>query len=176
MQDKICIARIGAAHGVRGAVRLWPFTDAPDNLTAYGALQTKDGARSFRIATLRAAKDHFVATIEGIATRDAAEGLNGLELYVARERLPATERDEFYHADLIGLAAVTEAGAPFGRIVAVHNFGAGDIIEIAPDGGGSTLMLPFSNAVVPRVDLAAGRAVVVPPAEIDGDGPGAEEV
>ena len=124
------------------------------------------------MASARQAGDHLVATLKGITSRDEAERLNGLELYVAREKLPATEEDEYYHADLIGLAAVTAAGAPLGRVVAIHNFGAGDIIEIAPPDG-ATLLLPFTNAVVPTVDLAGGRVVIELPEEIEGDDPAA---
>src|SRR3982075_1766462 len=159
MAAPICIARIGAAHGVRGAVKLWTFTDDPLAVRAYGPLVTKDGARSFEIATAREAKGHLVATLKGIATREDAERLNGIELYIAREKLPATDDDEYYHADLIGLAAVNAASEPLGRVIAIHNFGAGDIIEIAPPGG-ATMLLPFTNAVVPSVDLAGGGGVV----------------
>jgi 16S rRNA processing protein RimM len=169
--DRICIAKFGAAHGVRGEIRLWPFTDDPLSVASYGPLETQDGRQRFEIAAARAAKDHLVARIKGVDTRDAAEKLNGLELYVARDKLPATEDDEFYHADLIGLAAVTRHGEALGRIIAVHNFGAGDIIEIAPANGGDTKLLPFSNAVVPTVDLAARRAIIALPDEVDGDDP-----
>ena len=117
---------------------------------------SKDGARQFEVTHAREAKGHLIATLKGVATREEAERLNGIELYVARERLPATAEDEYYHADLIGLAAVNGAGEPLGRVVAIHNFGAGDIIEIAPPHG-ATLLLPFTNAVVPSVDLAGGR-------------------
>jgi 16S rRNA processing protein RimM len=134
----------------------------------YGPLLTKDGARSFEVATAREAKGHLVATLKGIATREDAERLNGLELYVAREKLPATGEDEYYHADLIGLAAVNATGEPIGRVIAIHNFGAGDIIEIAPPQG-SSMLLPFTNAVVPLVDIANGRVVIELPAEIEGD-------
>src|SRR5215470_17690957 len=164
MAPHICIARIGAAHGVRGQVRLWTFTDDPFSVTQYGPLSTKDGARQFEVTHAREAKGHLVATLKGVTTRTDAERLNGTELYVARENLPATEDDEYYHADLIGLAAETTAGEPLGRVVAIHNFGAGDIIEIAP-ASGSTLLLPFSNAVVPTVDIAAGRVVIDLPSE-----------
>jgi 16S rRNA processing protein RimM len=166
--DKICVARIGAAHGVRGAVKLWTFTEDPFAVKAYGPLSTKDGARHFELTSAREAKDHLVATFKGIATREEAERLNGIELYVPREKLPDTEDDEYYHADLIGLAAVTTADEPLGRVLAIHNFGAGDIIEIAPPSG-PTLLLPFTNAVVPTVDLANGRVVIELPKEIDGD-------
>ena len=170
MAAHICIARIGAAHGVHGAVKLWTFTEDPLAVKAYGPLLTKDGARSFEVATAREAKGHLVATLKGIATREDAERLNGLELYVAREKLPATDEDEYYHADLIGLAAVNAASEPIGRVTAIHNFGAGDIIEIAP-ADGATMLLPFTNAVVPSVDLAAGRVVIELPDEIVGEDP-----
>jgi len=166
----ICVARIGAAHGVRGAVKLWSFTEDPLAVQSYGPLMTKDGARQFEIADVRAAKDHLVATFKGVATRNDAEKLNGVELYVPREKLPAADDDEYYHADLIGLAAVTTAGEPLGKVVAIHNFGAGDIIEIAPPSG-ATMLLPFSNAVAPTVDIASGRVVIELPAEIEGDEP-----
>jgi 16S rRNA processing protein RimM len=168
MSAPICVARIGAAHGVRGAVKLWTFTEDPFAVTRYGPLATKDGARQFEVTQARAAKDHLVATIKGVATRDEAERLNGLELYVAREKLPATEHDEYYHADLIGLFAVTTTNEPLGEVIAIHNFGAGDIIEIAP-AAGTSIMLPFSNAVVPTVDLASGRVVIELPEEIEGE-------
>lgn len=170
MTASVCVARIGAAHGVRGAVRLWTFTEDPLAVKDYGPLMTKDGMRQFEVMHLREAKDHLVVTLKGIATRDDAERLNGLELYVPRDRLPETEDDEYYHADLIGLAAVTAAEQPLGKVIAIHNFGAGDIIEIAPPQG-ATMLLPFTNAVVPTVDLANGRVVIELPAEIDGDDP-----
>jgi 16S rRNA processing protein RimM len=166
----ICVARIGAAHGVRGAVKLWTFTEDPLAVKRYGPLTTKDGTRQFEVATAREAKGHLVATLKGIATRDEAERLNGVELYIAREKLPDTDDDEYYHADLIGLAAVNAADEPIGRVIAIHNFGAGDIIEIAPPHG-TTVLLPFTNAVVPTVDLAGGRVVIVLPQEVDGDDP-----
>jgi len=169
-EKRICVARIGTAHGVRGAVKLWTFTEDPWAVKAYGPLSTKDGARSFEFAELRAAKDHLVATFKGVTTRGEAERLNGIELYVAREKLPATDEGEYYHADLIGLAAVTTNDEPLGRVVAIHNFGAGDIIEIAP-ASGPTMLLPFTNAVVPTVDIPGGRIAIDLPREIEGDEP-----
>ena len=170
MTSRVCVARIGAAHGVRGEVRLWTFTEDPLAVLRYGPLSTKDGARLLEVARAREARDHLVAALKGVTTRDDAERLNGVELYIARDKLPATDDDEYYHADLIGLAAVGADGAPVGRVVAIHNFGAGDIIEIAPPQG-PTLMLPFTNAVVPTVDIAGGRVVIEMPGEIDGDAP-----
>jgi 16S rRNA processing protein RimM len=166
----ICVARIGAAHGVRGEVKLWIFTEDPLAVKRYGPLTTKDGTRQFEVTHAREAKSHLVATLKGIATREEAERLNGVELYIAREKLPATDKDEYYHADLIGLAAVTPADEPLGRVIAIHNFGAGDIIEIAPPHGAS-MLLPFTNAVVPTVDLVGERVVIELPAEIEGDDP-----
>jgi 16S rRNA processing protein RimM len=172
MPALVCVARIGAAHGVRGAVKLWTFTEDPFAVRRYGPLVTRDGKRQFEVAQAREARDHLVATFKGVATRDEAERLNGIELYVAREKLPATDEDEYYHADLIGLAAVTTTGEPLGRVLAIHNFGAGDIIEIAPPKGtpkGTTMLLPFTNAVVPEVDVAGGRVVIALPQEIEGE-------
>jgi 16S rRNA processing protein RimM len=170
MPAQVCVARIGAAHGVRGAVKLWTFTEDPFAVKRYGPLVTKDGTRQFEVMHAREAKGHLVATLKGIATREDAERLNGLELYIAREKLPATDDDEYYHADLIGLSAVTPANEALGRVIAIHNFGAGDIIEIAPPHG-PTMLLPFTNAVVPSVDLAGGRVVIELPVEIEGDDP-----
>jgi 16S rRNA processing protein RimM len=167
MRDKVRVARIGAAHGVRGEVRLWPFTQDSMAVAQYGPLQTEDGTRQFEIEALRPANKFLVARIAGIKDRDAAEALCNLDLFVPRERLPAIdEPDTFYHADLIGLNAVTADGAAVGTVSAVHNFGAGDIVEIAPVGGGQTIMLPFTDATVPTVDLDAKRIVVAAPVEI----------
>ena len=168
MPAQVCVARIGAAHGVRGAVKLWTFTEDPFTVTRYGPLATKDGARTFEVAHAREGKGHLVATLKGVTSRNEAERLNGLELYVARDKLPATDEDEYYHTDLIGLAAVTAADEPLGKVVAIHNFGAGDIIEIAPPRG-PTMLLPFTNAVVPTVDIAGGRVVIELPEEIEGE-------
>ncbi|MBR0898727.1 ribosome maturation factor RimM [Bradyrhizobium tropiciagri] len=172
MAAPVCVARIGAAHGVRGAVRLWTFTEDPLAVKDYGPLLTKDGTRQFEVTHAREAKDHLVVTLKGVATRDDAERLNGLELYIPRDRLPDTDDGEYYHTDLIGLAAVTTSEQLLGKVIAIHNFGAGDIIEIAPPQG-ATMLLPFTNAVVPTVDLDAGRVVIELPQEIDGDDPSA---
>ena len=151
---------------MRGAVRLWTFTEDPLAVKDYGPLMTKDGTRQFEVTHAREAKDHLVVTLKGVASRDDAERLNGLELYVPRDRLPDTDDGEYYHTDLIGLAAVTTTEQPLGKVIAIHNFGAGDIIEIAPPQG-ATMLLPFTNAVVPTVDLEGGRVVIDLPKEID---------
>ena len=167
---RICVAKIGAAHGVRGEVKLWPFTEDPMAVVDYGPLSSKDGARQFEVLRARIAKDHLVAALKGITTREDAERINGIELYIPRDRLPPTEAGEYYHADLIGLRAIDEAGNAIGKVLAVHNFGAGDIIEIAPTRG-PTLLVPFNDTVVPTVDLVDCHVVIVMPHEIDGDGP-----
>jgi 16S rRNA processing protein RimM len=166
--DRICVARIGAAHGVRGEVKLWSFTQDPAAVAGYGALETLDGTRRLEIKALRPAKDHFVARFAGVDNRDAAEKLRNLELYIPRTRLPQIdEADTFYHADLIGLDVVTSDGAQIGTVYALHNFGAGDIIEIIPMGGGDALILPFNKTMVPKIDIAEKQIVVVLPAEIE---------
>jgi 16S rRNA processing protein RimM len=167
------MATIGAAHGVRGEVRVKSFASEPTALADYGPLLADDGRR-FEIERLRPAKNVVIAKFRGIDDRDAAEALNGLFLYVPREKLPPPEEDEFYHADLIGLEAVTEAGEPIGAVVAVHDFGAGDILEIAP-ARGPTLLLPFTKAAVPSIDIPAGRLTVVPPLEFEPEEPPPEE-
>jgi 16S rRNA processing protein RimM len=162
--QRVCVGRIGAAHGTRGEVRLWSFTADPMAIADYGALATADGTRTFTIETLRPAKDFLVARLAGIMDRTAAENLCNLDLYIARELLPEpVDADEFYHADLIGLAAVATDGRVLGNVVAVHNFGASDLIEVRPTQGGMTVMLPFTDAIVPIVDVAGGRIVVDPP-------------
>lgn len=163
---RICVARIGAAHGIRGEMRLWPFTADPLAVAAYGPLESADGAR-FEIEALRPGKGFLVVRLKGIADRSAAERLNNAEMFVPREQLPEPDADgEYYHADLIGLAAVDAGGTALGTVVAVQNFGAGDLIEIQPPGGGETVLLPFTATMVPVVDIAGGRLVVHAPEEL----------
>ncbi len=160
------VARIGAAHGVRGEVKFWPFTEDPEAALDYGPLETEDGTRSVEVESMRPAKDFFVARIKGVEDRTAAEKLTNVELFVPRDRLPAIEDDDtWYTADLVGLAAVTPQGGALGTVLAIHNFGAGDIVEIQPAGGGKTLMVPFTESAVPEVDVKNKRIVVVVPPE-----------
>lgn len=157
---RICLGQIGAAHGTTGEVRLRSFTSEPAAIAGYGTLETEDG-RVLTIEAMRPVKDHFVARLSGIVDRGAAEQLTNARLYVPRERLPPTDdADEFYHADLVGLAVVDPAGEVFGTVIAIHNFGAGDLIEVQELENRSTRMLPFDKATVPEVNLAAGRIVV----------------
>jgi 16S rRNA processing protein RimM len=169
-RGRICVAQIGTPHGVRGEVRLRIFTEEPDAVLELSPLQSEDGARSFAIETLRPGKDHFIARLHGVADRDAAERLRDMRLYVARDSLPAIDEEEtFYHADLVGLAAAGADGRPYGTIVAVHNFGAGDLLEIQPEHG-AAVMLPFTTQNVPLVDVAGGRVVIAPPEGLFGGG------
>jgi 16S rRNA processing protein RimM len=161
----ILLAKIGAAHGVRGEVRVKAFGADPMSLGGYGPLVASDGRR-FEIERIRPAKNAVIAKFRGINDRNTAEALSGVELFIERSALPAPEANEFYHADLLGLEAHDAAGNLVGAVVAVHNFGAGDILEIAPRRGPS-LLLPFTDASVPAIDLAAGRIVVAPPAETE---------
>jgi 16S rRNA processing protein RimM len=172
---KVLVARFGAAHGVRGEVRLWSFTQDPLAVADYGPLETADGSRTFVLESLRPQQtDRLVARVAGVSNRDTAEQLRNLELYVPRGRLPPLDEDgTWYISDLIGLAAQDANGAPVGKVAAVHNFGAGDIVEIVT-AEGPAIMLPFTAESVPEVDVAAGHIVVVVPKEdedVAGDGP-----
>lgn len=160
--DRILIARIGAAHGVRGEVRLNAFGDDPGALLDYPSFSAADG-RTFRLTGLKMVGERLIARFRGITDRNTAETLTNLDLYVLRSELPEPEdEDTFYHADLIGLDTVTGAGESLGTVIAVQNYGAGDLLEVAPPRG-PTLLLPFTKAVVPVIDLAGRRVVVEPP-------------
>ncbi len=160
--DRVCVGAIAGAFGVRGAVRLKSFCAEPEAIAGYGPLWTEDGARSFTVTLDRPVAGGLAARLSGVETREAADALRGLRLYADRAALPATDEDEYYHADLIGLSVQDTGGAPLGRVAAVLNHGAGDILEIRR-AGAEPLLLPFTRAVVPTVDLAAGRIVADPP-------------
>jgi len=163
--EKVCLGAVVGVHGVRGTVRIKSFTADPADIAAYGAVSDESGARRFEVEVLGQARGAVLARLSGVADRDAAEALRGLRLYVPRAALPETKEDEFYHADLIGLPVETREGARLGTVRAVHNFGAGDILELRDDDG-RELLLPFSDAIVPAVDLGAGRIVADPPAAL----------
>ena len=151
----ICVGAIAGAFGVAGEARVKSFCAEPRAIGDYGPL-VAEGGRRFTLRVTREIKGGFAARLSGVATREEAEALRGTRLYAPRDRLPALAEDEFYHADLIGLEVVDTGGAPLGRVRAVHDFGAGDVVEVA---GKKELMLPFTRAAVPTVDLAAGRIV-----------------
>lgn len=163
---RICVAQIGAAHGLRGGVHLRPFTERPEAFAQYGPLEVEDGSRRLEIDSVKPSKDGFTVRFIGITRREQAELLRNVNLYVDRDRLPAADDGEFYFADLIGLAAVTPAGEALGEVTALHNFGAGDIVEVKLASNGQSVMLAFDEATVPEVDIAGGRIVVAMPEEI----------
>ncbi len=153
---------ITGAHGVRGLVRVKSFTAKADGITAYGALEDERGERSFALERVGAAKGVLIMRLDGVADRDAAERLKGVRLYLPRAALPEPGEEEYYHADLVGLAAMLKDGSALGRVKAVHAHGAGDSLEVErPDG--RTVIVPFTTAVVPVVDIEGGRLVVDPP-------------
>ena len=159
------MAEIGGAHGIGGEVKLKSFTADPMALKGYSPLESEDGTTRFAIEALRPGKSHLIAQLRGILDRSAAERLAGVKLFVPRACLPPVATDEFYHADLIGLRAITAEGAEIGTVMAVHDFGAGAILELQLAQSDATLMLPFTATCVPEVDLARGRIMVVPPEE-----------
>ncbi|KAA5604783.1 16S rRNA processing protein RimM [Roseospira marina] len=183
MVDRVCVGVIVGVHGVRGAVRVKSFTAEPEDVGAYGPVSTEDGARSWALKVVGSAKGVVIVQLDGVRDRTTAEGLKGVRLYVPRSALPPPEdEEEFYHADLVGLAVEHESGERIGTVRAVHDFGAGDMLEVAPSadpadaaGGGRAIMIPFTRSAVPVVDLKGARLVVAPlpglldPAPVGGD-------
>jgi 16S rRNA processing protein RimM len=160
---RILLGQIVSAHGIRGDVLIRTYTDAPEDIARYGALSNEAGDRSFAINIRRVTDKGVIARIEGVSDRTTAKALKGTRLYVDRDRLPATGPNEFYHSDLIGLSAVSPTGETIGEVVGVQNYGAGDLIEIRVSGSREIELVPFADAFVPTVDLAAGRLIVVMP-------------
>jgi 16S rRNA processing protein RimM len=166
----ILMGVFGAPQGVRGEVRVKSLTGDVSAIGVYGPLTDKSGARAFVFDSLRPLKDDMlVARVAGVATRDAAEALKGAEIFARRDQLPPPAHDEFYYDDLMGLEAVDSAGARIGLVVSLVNYGAGDVLEIAPVGGGETLLLPFTKGVARRIDFDAGQIVIEPPREIEAE-------
>jgi 16S rRNA processing protein RimM len=159
---RLCVGVITGPQGVRGAVRVKSFTAAPADVAAYGAVEDEAGQRRFELRIVGNAKGVVIAMIAGLDDRNAAERLKGTRLYVARSALPAPDEDEYYHSDLIGLPMVLPDGTMFGTVRAIHDYGAGTSLEVAHHAG-QVVLVPFTRAVVPVVDLAAGRLVVDPP-------------
>lgn len=157
---RIQLGHIGPAHGLKGEVVITSFTAEPTGIASYGPLSDEAGTRTFTILSVRAAGKGLVARLEGIGDRTAAEALRGTKLYIARDRLPPPEAGEYYVTDLIGLPVVRLDGSAAGTIVAVPDFGAGDLLEIRPEGGGETYYVPFADKHVPEVDIANRRVVI----------------
>ena len=167
---RVLVGRVAGAFGVRGEVRISAYTQDPLALLAYRTLLREDGSAALTLQTARAVKDAIIARAAEVASKEAADALRGVRLYVPREALPSVEdEDEFYLADLIGLEAVTADGEPVGRVKAVHDFGAGDILEIDPGRGRPSRLIPFTRACVPDIRVSQGRLTVVPPTEVEGE-------
>jgi len=185
MAERVCLGVIVGVHGVRGAVRVKSFTAEPSDLGAYGPVSTEDGARSWPLTVIGTAKGVVVCRLDGLADRTAAEGLKGVRLYVPRSALPPPQNEEeYYYADLVGLAVEQQDGTRIGSVRAVHDFGAGDMLEVVPPKGvadpvigGKAIMIPFTRSAVPVVDLKGARVVVAPlPGLLDPAPPGGEPV
>jgi 16S rRNA processing protein RimM len=163
----VCVGAVAGAFGVKGEVRLKSFCADPRAIGDYGPLWSEDGARSFTVSLGGGVAGGLAARLSGVRTREDAEALKGLRLHAERARMPAPGDDEFYHADLIGMEVADTGGAVLGQVAAVLNHGAGDILEVRRAGGSAAMLLPFTVAVVPTVDLAARRIVVDPPGETE---------
>ena len=164
MATRVCLGAIAGAFGVRGEVRLKSFCADPEAIGDYGPLTTEDGTQSFEISDLKPIKAGFSARLAGIRSKEAADGLRGTRLYAPREVLPSLPDDEFYHADLINLDVIDTGGAQVGRIKAILNHGADDLLEVALGRGKGTALVPFTREIVPTVDLATNRVIIDPPA------------
>ncbi len=162
--ERVLMGRISDAHGLKGEVKIATFTARAEDIAAYGSLLDVEGKRQFEILGMKPLKaGTIIARLKGINSRTAAEQLRGTELYVSRDALPPAEEDEFYHSDLIGLTAITPDGETVGEIIAVHNFGAGDLLEVRLADAPKTQLVPFDAAHVPAVDLDAGIITIIRP-------------
>lgn len=172
-QNRILMGKIGAAHGIKGEVRITSFTENPEGLADYGTFETDRPGLSITVEAARLNKNVLIARLKGIRDRNSAEVLNGVSLFIDRSRLPDPEdEDDFYHTDLIGLDARLETGVSIGTVSAVPNFGAGDLLEVRDPRSGDTFLYPFTKAVVPTIRIDQGFLVISPPLDAD---PGEEE-
>jgi 16S rRNA processing protein RimM len=165
-EERVLLARITGAHGLKGEVKIATFTAEPEDVAAYGPLTSADGSITFEIASMRlAGGGAIIARLRGVADRNAAERLRGTELFVSRSALPPADADdgEYYHSDLVGLSAISPEGEPLGEIVAVHNYGAGDLLELLPLNSRQTQLIPFESAYAPHVDLETRCITIVIP-------------
>ncbi|MFO6464728.1 ribosome maturation factor RimM [Jannaschia sp. KMU-145] len=168
MKDHVCLGAVMGSYGVRGEVRLKSFCADPSAVGDYGLL-VSDGGTAYAVTVLRPIKGGYAVRLSGVPHKEAADALKGQRLWAPRDALPALPDDEFYHSDLIGLVAVDTGGADLGRVHAVHDHGAGDLLEVRPAGGASVLV-PFTQAIVPTVNLRARRIVIDPPSGLFDDG------
>ena len=161
--SKICVGAIGGAYGVRGELRIKSFCAVPEDIETYRPLTTEDGTKTFHLAIVRPIKNGFAARIAEITSKEEADALKGERLYATRDQLPSLPDGEYYHTDLIGLDVFDTGGVLLGRVKLVQDHGAGDLLEVQRPGSSETVLLPFTLAVVPTVDLSAGRIVADPP-------------
>ena len=160
--DRLLLGVVAGPRGIKGEMKVKTFTGNPEDIASYGSLENEAGTQSYKIKLVGFSKGIPVIRIKGVADRNQAEAFKGTELYISRDRLPETESDEFYHTDLIGLDAIFEDGTIFGKILRLFDFGAGDMLEVVPDGKGakSSIFVPFTLEMVPTVDLDAGHVVL----------------
>ncbi len=175
MTDRVCVGAVAGSFGVRGEVRLKSFCAQPEDISSYGPLTDEHGKSSWTVKLTRPIKGGFAARLSGVMTKETADALRGTRLYAPRESLPNLPDDEFYHADLIGLTILDTGGANLGRVKAVLNHGAGDLLEIAAKGQKQPVLLPFTKANVPTVDLAGGKIIADPPDGLWNAGPEADD-
>ena len=174
MTRDILLGAIIGAQGLKGEVKVKTFTETPEGLGAYGPLHGKNGRR-FEIASSRASKgDIAIVKLAGVESRKAAEALRGLQLFIHRNQLPTAEANEFYHTDLVGLSAEDEEGRRIGKVASIHNFGAGDVIELVRDDG-DEVFLPFTREVAREIDIEGGRIVIAAPEEVEAGEKGSVE-
>ena len=166
---RVLLGSFANAHGIRGEVQVRTYTGTPESIASYGPLSDKSGTRTFKLKVVRVTDKGIIARVEDVSDRNAAEALKGIELYLDRAKLPAADEGEYYHADLIGLRAVSPEGGEIGNVIAVANFGAGDLLEVQLAGGTATEYVPFTAACVPSVDISAGVATVVMPEMVEGE-------
>lgn len=166
-QQSLCIGVITAAHGIKGAVEIKPFTSSTDAFCQFTTVYSEHGEECFAVKVTGHKKSTLIATIAGVNDRNSAEKLKNTKLYIKRDMLPPLEEEEFYHADLIGMEVVEASGTVFGKVVAVHNFGAGDLVEIERIGGKEKNFYPFTYDIFPHIEQEAHRITIIPPAIIN---------
>lgn len=173
--DRVLMGVVAAPHGVRGLVRIKSFTEDPMAMAGYGPLSDESGKRQYKVEALSPSRGAVLARIDGVADRNAAEALRGLKLYVDRSALPAAGEQEWYEADLLGLAAVGRDGRDWGKVLAFHDYGAGQSIEVSGGAGGKPVLLPFTTEAVPEIDVEGGKVIVDPPAGLLAEVEGTKE-
>ena len=163
MKDRVCVGAITGAFGIKGEVRLKSFCAEPESIASYGPLSSEDGTTTWNLQLVRPSKNGFVGRLSGVTTKEEADALRGTKLHVARSRLPELPEDEFYNADLVDLLVLDTGGSELGRVTAVLNHGAGDLLEISQNNAGSGILLPLTRTNVPTIDLTSGHIVIDPP-------------